>query len=102
VLDEARASYPAAAASTVPLWNFYGYIYTQYGDYGRAVAAYEQAASTGGWRGEAPIALAHLYFSYHQYAEALATMRRYVERGGSLGDNDARFLRTLEEVTRGY
>ena len=58
---------------------FYGYIYTQYGDYGRAIDAYEKAVaaadSAQGRRQWTP--LANLYFARHQYDMALKTLLRY-------------------------
>src|SRR5690606_21055126 len=43
VLDEANATYDFNPAEERALWKFYGYIFTKYEDYERAIAAYERA-----------------------------------------------------------
>jgi TonB family protein len=80
-LDELRATYEVASRDG-RVWSFYGYIFTQYGDYGRAIAAYENALARyeklpgGVWQGE-QLALANLYFARHEYAMALKTLLKY-------------------------
>jgi TonB family protein len=83
VLDELRATYQLRADQTVRVSTFYGYIYTQYGDFGRAVAAYEAGLTalegmTARVAGDNDyIALAQLYFGTGQYDMALRTLLRY-------------------------
>ncbi len=83
-LDEMQAIYGAERAD---LWNFYGYLYTVQGNYGRAIDAYERSVrinlassfpSAGPW---AP--LANLYFARHQYDLALATLLRPQQAAGT-------------------
>jgi len=86
-LDELGATYDLAAAQQSVALDFYGYIFTQYGDYGRAIAAYESAIALSestsnagaGWQGEW-LALANLYFARHQYDMALKTLLRYKKK----------------------
>jgi TonB family protein len=77
-LDELRATYDLLARQVTMVWSFYGYIYIQYGDYGRAIDAYEKAvaSNTGHWT-QPEAALANLYFARHQYDEALKTLLAY-------------------------
>lgn len=93
-LDEMQAIYGAERAD---LWNFYGYLYTVEGNYGRAIDAYERSArinlaspfpSAGPW---AP--LANLYFARHQYDLALATLLRPQRAAGT-----APYRRSAEET----
>jgi TonB family protein len=96
VLDEIAASHTLAPRQVVELSNFYAYIYSQYGDYGRAMDALRKAIdSGGGWR--ASMALAHLYFVQHQYDLALATLREYVASSGDK-NIDRRFIDKLEKL----
>jgi TonB family protein len=76
-LDEMQALYGAERAE---LWNFYGYLYTVQGNYGRAIDAYERSVAiyeptsnpaSGPW-----VPLANLYFARHQYDIALKTLLR--------------------------
>lgn len=76
-LDEMQALYGAERAE---LWNFYGYLYTVQGNYGRAIDAYERSVAiyeptsnpaSGPW-----VPLANLYFARHQYDIALKTLQR--------------------------
>jgi TonB family protein len=76
-LDEMQALYGAERAD---LWNFYGYLYTLEGNYGRAIDAYEQAVAVS-LRASFPtsgpiVPLARLYFARHQYDMALKTLLR--------------------------
>jgi TonB family protein len=75
ILDEVVATYDLDADETPQIWTFYGWIFTQYGDYGRAIAAYEQSVGRRGWPGEW-VALANLYFARNQYDLALETLLR--------------------------
>jgi TonB family protein len=96
VLDEIAASHTLAPRQVVELSNFYAYIYTQYGDYGRAIGALHKAIdSGGGWR--ASMTLAHLYFVQHQYDLALATLRDYAASSGDK-NIDRRFIDKLEQL----
>jgi TonB family protein len=81
-LDELRATYDLQAGQVAMVWSFYGYIYVQYGDYGRAIDAYEKAvaSNTGHWT-QAEAALANLYFARHQYDQALKTLLAYKNSG---------------------
>jgi protein TonB len=76
-LDEMQALYGTERAD---LWNFYGYLYTLQGNYGRAIDAYEQAVAVS-LRAPFPtsgpiVPLARLYFARHQYDMALKTLLR--------------------------
>jgi TonB family protein len=76
-LDEMQALYGTERAD---LWNFYGYLYTLQGNYGRAIDAYEQAVAVS-LRSPFPtsgpiVPLAKLYFARHQYDMALKTLLR--------------------------
>jgi TonB family protein len=85
ILDELRATYELDSPQTASVWHFYGYIYTQYSDFGRAIAAYQTAvaavesANTGSWSAYF-VELAHLYFARNQYDMALRTLLRYTKR----------------------
>jgi TonB family protein len=81
-LDELRATYDLLDYQLNAIWSFYGYIYIQYGDYGRAIDAYEKAvaSNTGRWT-EPWTALANLYFARHQYDMALKTLIAYKQSG---------------------
>jgi tetratricopeptide (TPR) repeat protein len=76
-LDEMQALYGTERAD---LWNFYGYLYTLQGNYGRAIDAYEQAVAVSlrsPFPSSGPIVpLAKLYFARHQYDMALKTLLR--------------------------
>jgi TonB family protein len=74
-LDELRATYDLDDRQSNQVWGFYGYIYTQYGDYGRAIDAYERAVAiqSFNWQGQWT-SLASLYFARHQYDKALKTL----------------------------
>jgi TonB family protein len=80
-LDELRATYEIGPWQQVSLWNFYAYIYTQYRDYGRAIAAYESAIAIAdtlpGGAGDRRLSLAKLYFARHQYDMTLRTLLAY-------------------------
>ena len=80
-LDELRATYDLDERQSNQVWVFYGYIYTQYGDYGRAIDAYENAVTLNdaGWPGQWT-SLASLYFARHQYDKALRTLLAYKQR----------------------
>ena len=80
-LDEFRATYDLDDRQSNQVWAFYGYIYTQYGDYGRAIDAYEKAVAIRNfnWAGQWT-SLASLYFARHQYDKALKTLLAYKER----------------------
>lgn len=83
VLDDLRATYELNSSQVTRVWDFYAYIYTQYGDFGRAIAAYETAIaasesrSAAHWTGTNEyVELAHLYFARNQYDMALRTLLR--------------------------
>ena len=83
-LDEMQALYGADRAS---LWNFYGYLYTVEGNYGRAIDAYERSVAIA-TQPPAPVLgpyvpLANLYFARHQYDLALKTLLRPNLPGGN-------------------
>jgi TonB family protein len=96
VLDEIMATYEVGEHAVV-IWEFYGYIFTQYGDYGRAIAAYQSAIDHGGLTQQ--VSLAHLYFERHQYDMALRTLLDYSERietlGGRLSPGVLEFIERL-------
>ena len=81
-LDELRATYNLLDYQLSTVWSFYGYIYIQYGDYGRAIDAYQRAveSNAGHWT-EPWTALANLYFARHQYDMALKTLLAYKNSG---------------------
>jgi TonB family protein len=76
-LDELAATYELDDGQAADVANFYGYIYTQYEDYGRAIGAYQSAIERTGPINQASLALAHLYFTRHQYDRALATLEAH-------------------------
>jgi tetratricopeptide (TPR) repeat protein len=83
-LDEMQAVYGAEHSE---LWNFYGYLYTVEGNYGRAIDAYETAVAVA-LRADLPtpaplVQLANLYFARHQYDMALKTLLRSNRPGGN-------------------
>src|SRR6185503_3747046 len=83
-LDEMQALYGADRAN---LWNFYGYLYTVEGNYGRAIDAYERSVAIA-TQPPAPVSvpyvpLANLYFARHQYDLALKTLLRPNLPGGN-------------------
>ena len=81
-LDELRATYDLLPYQLDTAWLFYGYIYIEYGDYGRAIDAYENAiASSSGLGTQAWTPLANLYFARHQYDMALKTLLAYKRSG---------------------
>jgi TonB family protein len=75
-LDELRATYDLDEIQNNRVWTFYGYIYTRYADYGRAIDAYEKALGvTVGYGGsDLSTSIADLYFARHQYDKALKTL----------------------------
>jgi TonB family protein len=85
-LDELRATFELDARQQAGLWDFYAYIYTQYRDYGRAIAAYQSSIAIydtlPGGAGGQRIALADLYFARHQYDLALKTVLPYKKADG--------------------
>jgi TonB family protein len=89
-LDELRATYDLLDYQLSTVWSFYGYIYIEYGDYGRAIDAYEKAvASNAGHWTEPWTALANLYFARHQYDQALKTLLAYKQSGVSRINSEA-------------
>jgi TonB family protein len=94
-LDELRATYELDANQEGEVYDFYGYLYTLYGDYGRAIEAYETAIATyagverpvvrGRW-----LPLANLYYARHQYDKALETLLAYRQRLARLPGSPAR------------
>ena len=77
----------STAPSAGDLWNFYGYLYTVQGNYGRAIDAYETAVAVAA-RADFPtpgpfVQLANLYFARHQYDMALKTLLRSNLPGGN-------------------
>jgi len=81
-LDELRATYDLLDYQRNTVWIFYGYIYIQYGDYGRAIDSYEKAVAANSARGTAAwTPLAKLYFARHQYDMALKTLVAYKNSG---------------------
>jgi len=89
-LDELRATYDLDDRQSNQVWGFYGYIYTQYGDYGRAIDSYEKAVAfpTNFWQGQWT-SLASLYFARHQYDRALKTLLAYKNRSSGRMDSEA-------------
>jgi TonB family protein len=89
-LDELRATYDLDDRQSNQVWGFYGYIYTQYGDFGRAIDAYEKAVAIrnfefpGQWT-----SLASLYLARHQYDRALKTLLAYKQRTANRMDYEA-------------
>jgi TonB family protein len=98
-LDELRATYDLVDFQVNAVWLIYGYIYIQYGDYGRAIDAYENAvaANKGRWT-EPWTALANLYFARHQYAMALRTLLRFKEQAGKIGPEATALLEKLQAL----
>jgi tetratricopeptide (TPR) repeat protein len=83
-LDELRATYDLDDSQNNRVWTFYGYIYTRYADYGRAIDAYEKAVATkAGYGSDLSTSLADLYFARHQYDKALKTLLAHKERSPS-------------------
>jgi TonB family protein len=99
-LDELTATYSLDDAQMASVANFYGYIYTQYEDYGRAIAAYQTAIRHAGAIDHASLALAHLYFTRHQYDRALATLEAhsaaYEKTGHKTPPSTAEFIAKLK------
>jgi TonB family protein len=89
-LDELRATYDLNDQQSNQVWGFYGYIYTQYGDYGRAIDAYEKAVALpiNVWPGQWT-SLASLYVARHQYDRALKTLLAYKQRTSNRMDSEA-------------
>jgi len=90
-LDEMHAIYESERFRAT-LGNFYGYLYTVEGNYGRAIDAYEEAivanARAGSpWVGQW-VPLANLYFARHQYDMALRTLLTHKRR---LAEANARY-----------
>jgi TonB family protein len=107
-LDEMQALY---GTERPDLWNFYGYLYTLQGNYGRAIDAYEQAVAVSlraAFPTSGPIVpLAKLYFARHQYDMALKTLLRpglptdgAVAPGGNrrLGDEATALIQQLRAL----
>jgi len=100
-LDELRATYDLDDRQSNQVWNFYGYIYTQYADYGRAIEAYEKAIAIrnfdlpGQWT-----SLASLYFARHQYDMALKTLLASKERSrsGRISDEATAMIERLRAL----
>jgi tetratricopeptide (TPR) repeat protein len=81
VLDELSATYDLDDSQNNRVWTFYGYIYTRYADYGRAIDAYEKAVATKtGYGSDLSTSLADLYFARHQYDKALKTLLAHKQR----------------------
>lgn len=77
VLDRVSAAYALTQRERQEVDGFYGYLYTQYGDFERAIGAFRAAA------GDDPastfrVTLMHLYFTRDQYQLALDTGVRYL------------------------
>jgi protein TonB len=70
VLDEITATYDLTPDQRRTITSFYGYLYTQYGDFERAIDAYRDAGET--------VTLMHLYFVRQQYQQALDTAVGYL------------------------
>lgn len=102
VLDRVTATYELTPPEREQVWSFYGYLYTQYGDFERALGAFREAAAgnptSGAW-----ITIMHLHFMRQQYQLALDTGVRYLEalqdagRTGQ-GRDVERFVEKLEGV----
>jgi len=100
-LDELRASYDLDDRQSNQVWGFYGYIYTQYGDYGRAIEAYEKAVaiSNYAWPGQWT-SLASLYFARHQYDKALKTLLdfKHESKSGRVSDEATAMIERLRAL----
>lgn len=99
-LDELRATYDLDDRQTNQVFGFYGYIYTQYGDYGRAIDAYEKAVAAAdiAWPGQWT-SLASLYFARHQYDMALKTLLRYRDKAsGRIGPDATAMIERLRAL----
>jgi protein TonB len=99
-LDELRATYDLNEYQLNEIWVFYGYVYTQYADYGRAIDAYERAvaANEGGWEGQWT-ALAKLYFARNQYDMALRTLLAYKRHANNrIGSEAAAMIETMRRL----
>jgi len=101
VLDELRATYELDDSQTNRVWTFYGYIYTRYTDYGRAIDAYERAVATktAFWP-EQWTSLASLYFARHQYDKALRTLLAFKQRSpsGRISDEATAMIEKLRAL----
>ncbi len=98
-LDETQALF---GAERFDLWNFYGYLYTVQGNYGRAIDAYETAVAISTRAGTAPfgafLPLANLYFARHQYDLALQTLVAYRDRIAAVqAQSPGRPIRPLDD-----
>jgi len=100
-LDELRATYALDDSQTNRVWTFYGYIYTRYTDYGRAIDAYERAVATktAFWP-EQWTSLASLYFARHQYDKALRTLLAFKQRSpsGRISDEATAMIEKLRAL----
>ena len=100
-LDELRATYELNDWQNNQVWCFYGYIYTQYGDYGRAIDAYEKAVAISNH--DLPVqwtSLASLYFARHQYDMALKTLLTHKQRSrtGRISDEETAMIERLRAL----
>jgi TonB family protein len=79
VLDEVSAAYELVPFEQRQVLAFYGYLYTQYADYERAIDAYRSAVEVvvDGAASMTQLTLAHLYFTRQQYQLALDTALEY-------------------------
>jgi protein TonB len=95
VLDEISARYSLLPYEESQVRMFYAYLYTQYGDYERAIAVYKRALDGSAVpTSDLRLTLAHLYFSRQQYQLALDTAVLY------LRDLEQRLGRKPMEVQR--
>jgi TonB family protein len=79
VLDEISATYSWLPSEEHEVRMFYAYLYTQYGDYERAIAIYQRALDGSAVpTSDLRLTLAHLYFSRQQYQLALDTAVVYL------------------------
>jgi tetratricopeptide (TPR) repeat protein len=103
-LDELRATYELAPFQEMTAYDVYGYIFTRYLDYGRAIAAYESGFSVADRVGGVTAAqvrwsqLADLYFARHQYDMALKTVLRYQATLDALGRDDRDTTAYIEKL----
>jgi TonB family protein len=100
-LDEMHALYESDAFRGA-LSNFYGYLYTVQGNYGRAIDAYEAGITANARAGNPSdgrwVPLANLYFARHQYDMALKTLVAYRDRIAAVqAQNPGRPFRPLED-----
>jgi TonB family protein len=101
VLDRVSATYELTPAERQLVLSFCGYLYTQYGDFERAIDAFRAAAAddpaSGVW-----VTLMHLYFTRQQYQLALDTGVRYLAgieaRFGRSDNGVEQFVEKLEQL----